>query len=241
MIAAPATPPCRILHRTAPRMRLPFRLVVLLVLGACGQDAVRDGEDDELPTIGVVGLADSVPYRNDLVEGVLRRVVVGTSDGTDTVPDVLTAQQPERLDDTSIVGFRYDEDRVMDVFVYTPGRGALRTLALPEDFFPYSAPRFAPGARHLAYLGRDSTGRGYGVVTAWPDGRVLHRGAPVTLLAGDAFIDAVRWSDAARFTIGIALAAPPGARQVTIGAIDAAGQAVKAEIDTIVPERAPAS
>jgi len=215
------------------------RLLVLLALGAlpgaCKRDSV-DADEGEPLRVGVVVLADSVPYRNDLVEGVLRRVVVGTSEGTDTVPDVLTAQMPERLDDSSVVGFRYDEDRVMDVFVYTPGRSALRTLPLPEDIFPYSAPHFSPGARHLAYLGRDSTGRGYGVVTSWPDGRVLYRGAPVTLLAGDAFIDAVRWNDASRFTIGIALDDPGGRRQVTVGAIDAAGKAT-VRIDTIVPVR----
>jgi len=65
---------------------------------------------------------------------------------------------------------------------------------------------------------------------------VLYRGAPVTLLAGDAFIDAVRWNDPSRFTIGIALDDPGGRRQVTVGAIDAAGKAT-VRIDTIVPVR----
>ena len=222
------------MHRPAsPR----WLLLTALVLCACRGDARETTVHAPDRRVREVALGDSVPYRNELRDGVLYRVIVATSDGTDTVPGVLTAQLPVRSGDTSVVGFRYEQDRVLGTFRYTPASRTVRTDSLPGDLLTYSTPRFAPSGRRLAYIGRDSAGRGYGVVVAWPARRVLHRGPPVVLLAGDGILEGIEWrEDERRFTIAIALDSPQGKRQITRGVIDDAGR-VTVAVDSEPPRR----
>ena len=225
------------MHRTRRRL-----LLATVVVSACTGAADRGEDREPAPPrkVHLIRFGDSVPYRNDLQDGVLRRVVVGTQDDAplDTIRDVLTGQLPIAHGDTSVVGFRYDEDRVLGLFHYTPRTGRLRTQALPLDFVPFSTPSLSPDGRHVAYLGRDSTGRGYGVVIAWETDSVRYRGAPVVLPGTDAGVDDFGWNHATRFTLHIGLEAPFGATQRTMGEIDVLGN-VSVQVDTIrLPPRA---
>lgn len=217
--------------------RAPLAGVLLL---ACDASASRDAgpahfsHDAPGRAAITVALVDSVPFRNELESGTLRRVLVTTPAGADTIREVLTAQLPVAVDDALVVGFRYDGALVRGVFHYVPRTGYLGSTALPSDFVAFGTPRLAPDGRHVLYFGQDSTGGGYGVVLAWPSGAVRWRGAPVHVLAADGGIDDATWHSARSFTQAILLAAPPRAFQRTRGTIGPDG-AVRVQVDTVVP------
>ena len=226
---------------TAPGARL-FALAALVSAAACRGDA-RHAETaiaryttarEGARTPVTVALVDSIPWENDLTSGTLHRVAVSSRGRTDTIVDVRTSQLPAVLDDTVVVGLRYAEETVQGAFEYVPASRALRTVALPSDLYDLSTPRFAPDGRHLAYLGRDSTHRGYAVVVAWPSVGVVYRGPAVPLLATDAGVDELAWNDARRFTLVIHLDQPLRARQRTRGTIGADGRATVV-VDTLPP------
>lgn len=181
-----------------------------------------------------VKLVDSVPFRNELESGTLRRVLVTTPAGADTIRDVLTGQLPVVVDETLVVGFRYDGSLVRGVFHYVPRTGYLGATALPSDFVAFGTPRLAPDGRHVLYFGQDSTGGGYGVVLAWPSGAMRWRGAPVRVLAADGGIDEATWHSAKSFTQELLLDTPPRGVQRTRGTIGPDG-AVRVQVDTVVP------
>ena len=145
---------------------------------------------------------------------------------------MLTSQLPVIFDDTVVVGFRYDADRVVGAFQYFPRTGHLEPRALPFDFFMYSTPRFAPDGRHVAYLGRDSTGRGYGVILEWPSGRTVYRGQPAPLLETDAGVDEFTWTSARQCELAIALSMELGGVQRARGTLTGVS-GVETRVDTV--------
>ena len=199
--------------------------------------ATTDTARDSSGTRISVALVDSVPWRNDLTDGTLRRVAITSRAGTDTVRDVLTTQLPVVVGD-SIVGLRWEEDRLLGAFEYAPATRNLRKVALPTDAFEGGTPSFAPDGRHLAYVALDSTGKASGVVLAWPSAGIVFRGAPVTMLAGDAGIEGLSWQDATHFTLELALERPHGSYQRVRGTIGADGRAAVV-VDTVNPPLRP--
>lgn len=209
---------------------------LVAVLAACGSpnDAKSGATSDTARAALQVALGDSVAWENDLTSGALYHVVVTTRADTDTVPDVLTTQLPVVVGD-SILGIRYEEDRVLGAFEYAPATRTLRNVALPSDAFQFATPHFAPDGRHLAYLALDSTGRASGVVIAWPSLGVLYRGAPATPLATDATVDELSWPDAAHFTLAVTMQVPLRATQRARGTIGYDGRATVV-VDTLPPD-----
>lgn len=222
------------------------RLLASVMLAGCDAGSrdvpparlAHDAHDAPARAAITVALVDSVPYHNELESGALRRVLVTTPTGADTIHDVLTAQLPVVVDDALVVGFRYDENTVRGVFHYVPRTGFLGATALPRDFVSFGTPRLAPDGRHVLYFGQDSTGGGYGVVLAWPSGAVRWRGAPARVLPADGGVDDATWHSARSFTQTILLDAPPRALQRTRGTIGADG-AVQVQADTVVPPPKP--
>lgn len=214
-------------------MRVFPLLLIVLSAAACGPgtSGAPASAADAAPL--TVALVDSVPYENELQSGWLRRVAVRTPTGVDTIGDLLTAQLPVIREDSVVVGFRYQEDLVLGTFWYTAPTKALRDAALPPDFYQYGDPQFSPDGHHVAYLGWDGAGTGYGVVLAWPSGAVRYRSAPVALLPSDAGSDDIAWEGEDRFTIAIAIDTP-GAWQRIRGRVTRNGVSGLA-IDTVTP------
>jgi hypothetical protein len=177
----------------------------------------------------VVALVDSVPYANELTEGVLRRVAVRAGGRVDTVADVLVAEAPVLAGDTLVVGVAAEEDRVAGLFVHDVRAGRTRRVALPPGLVPHGRPALSPDGRHLAYLAQTPEGMGYGAVATVPAGRVILRGPPAPMLETDAGVDGVAWSDAARFEIRVDLSYRVGGTQRLRGTV----APPRLEVDTI--------
>jgi hypothetical protein len=73
-----------------------------------------------------LALVDSIPWANDLSEGVLRRVEVRSGGRADTIPGVLTAEMPVLIPRSRVLGFAYEEDALTSVFEYDVRARALR-------------------------------------------------------------------------------------------------------------------
>lgn len=166
-----------------------------------------------------VTLVDSVPYANDLTDGVLRRVAVRAGGRVDTLADVLVAEAPALAGDTLVVGVAAEEDRVAGLFVHDVRAGRTRRVALPAGLVPHGRPAVAPDGRHVAYLAQTPEGMGYGAVATVPEGRVVLRGPPAPMLETDAGVDGVAWHDAARFEIRIDLSYRVGGTQRLRGSV----------------------
>ena len=166
-----------------------------------------------------VALGDSVAYENELTSGVLRRVVVRTPGHTDTLPGILVDAPPVVVGDSVVYGIRAEENLVAGLFAFDVRTRRTRRLPPPPDWVPHAVPRLSPDGRHLAYLAQDSAGRGYGVVATVPEGRVVHRGPPATMLETDAGVDAIAWDGPTRFEIRIDLSYRTGGTQRARGSL----------------------
>lgn len=178
-----------------------------------------------------VALIDSVPYENELTSGFLRRVAVHAGAHTDTLLGVLVADTPVVVGDTVVHGIRAEENLVVELFTYDARTRRTRTFPAPADWVPHAVPRLAPDGRHVAYLAQDAKGQGHGVVATVPDGRVVYRGPPATMLETDAGVDATTWADSNHFEIRIDLTYQVGGTQRLRGTL----QPLRVVVDTLRP------
>jgi hypothetical protein len=228
-------------------MRHPHAAALLLLAVACrpadqpptpGSAPASPAQqaDTSAPNAGHRGparavLVDSVPYANELTDGVLHRVAVHTATGVDTLDGILADAPPVVVGDSVVYGIRAGENLVVGLFAHDVRTGRTRRLPAPPDWIPFAVPRLSPDGRHLAYLAQSPTGQGSGVVATVPDGRVIYRGPPATLLETDASIDAVRWEDANRFEIRVDLTYQVGGTQRLRGTVDP----LRVVVDTVRP------
>ncbi len=185
---------------------------------------------DEPPAL-TVALLDSVPYENELTSGVLRRVAVRTPAHTDTLLGILVDARPVVVGDSAVHGIRAEENLFVELFTYDARTRRTRTFPAPAEWVPHAVPKLAPDGRHVAYLAQDARGRGYGAVATVPDGRVIYRGPPATMLETDAGVDAVAWTDADRFEIRIDLTHRVGGTQRLRGSL----RPLRVVVDTVRP------
>ncbi|MGZ8377181.1 MAG: hypothetical protein ACXW61_04730 [Gemmatirosa sp.] len=216
-------------------MRRPFAHLSMLLAAACGTADRSPGSDTPTPDTGQpyatiapghatppaveAFLVDSVPYENELADGVLRRVAVRAAGRVDTLPGILAAAAPVVVGDSVVVGVQARENLVEGLYAHDVRTRQTRMLPAPPDWVPHAVPELSPDGRHLAYLTQAPTGEGHGVVATVPAGRVVYRGPPATMLETDAGVDAVRWEDAGRFAIRIDLTYRVGGTQRLRGTV----------------------
>ncbi|GLC25908.1 hypothetical protein [Roseisolibacter agri] len=183
------------------------------------------------PSALTVALVDSVPYENELTNGFLRRVEVRTPAHTDTLLGILVDARPVVLGDSVVHGIRAEENLFVELFTYDARTRRTRTFPTPADWVPHAVPKLAPDGRHVAYLAQDAQGQGHGAVATVPDGRVVYRGPPATMLETDAGVDAITWTDADRFEIRIDLTYQVGGTQRLRGTL----RPLRVDVDTLRP------
>lgn len=188
----------------APALRAALRaaLPALLLAGSACAPAARVP-----PPSGPVSvrLVDSIPWENELAEGVLRRVELRSGARVDTLPGLLTYELPVVLDD-ALLGVEYQQDRAVRAFRYDLRSGRVRRLGLPADLHPsFSAPAFSPDGRHLAYVVVPGDATAWAMVRSWPERREVARGPRVEIPAGDYAASWARWPAAGRFEVYIDL------------------------------------
>lgn len=175
-------------------MRTLSLLVLSAALAACGAVAPPPVGPAAVPTVRLV---DSIPWANELGEGVLRRVEVRGGGRVDTVPRVLTDDLPLVTAAGEVLGFAWEEDRIVDGFVYDARTRRTRRLRLPGDFDSvFSAPALAPDGRHLAYAVVPGDGTAWAAVRSWPAGRLVLRSPAVEVPATDSPGNLSRWLSA---------------------------------------------
>ena len=214
--------------------------VLRLAVGACILSTLGCRASETPPTPATarhdtpaltVALVDSVPYANELTDGFLRRVVVRTRAHTDTLLGILVDALPVVVGDTVVHGIRAEENQFVELFTYDARTRRTRTFPVPADWVPHAVPKLAPDGRHVAYLAQDAQGQGYGAVATVPDGRVVYRGPPATMLETDAGVDAISWTDADRFEIRIDLSYQVGGTQRLRGTL----RPLRVAVDTLRP------
>lgn len=174
-------------------MRLLPSVLVLVcaALTACGAVARPAAGPAEAPTVRLV---DSVAWSNEMGDGVLRRVEVRSGARRVVLPGVLTDGEPVVTAAGEVLGFAWEEDRVVAGFAYDARTGRTRRLRLPRDVNPVlSAPTLAPDGRHLAYVVTPGDATGWAVVRTWPEGRLVFRSAVVEVPATDSPGNFTRW------------------------------------------------
>jgi hypothetical protein len=181
-----------------------FAVAATALLPACGVQTM-DGQRGPSASgeTARVALVDSLPWSSEMSEGVLRRVEVRTSAGTDTIDGVRTATPPVAVPG-AVLGFAYDEDRVTHGWIYELRNGRTRTIHLNADVHPFfSAPALSPDGEHVAYVVVPGNGTATPIVRRWPERRLLQRGLPVAIVPGDASFAEARWTDANTYEIRI--------------------------------------
>lgn len=169
-------------------------IVVASVATACGTVARPATGPKPMPTVRLV---DSVPWSHEMGEGVLRRVEVHGGGRVDTVPGVLTAEPPVVTAAGEVLGFAWEEDRIVAGFAFDPRTHRTRRLRLPRDFSAvFSAASLAPDGRHVAYVVTPGDATGWATVRSWPAGRPVLRSAPVEVPATDSPGNLTRWFSA---------------------------------------------
>lgn len=196
-----------------------------------GQDAATIAPDSASRPAVEAFLADSVPYVNELTDGVLHRVVVRSATRTHTLPGILAATPPVVVGDSLVVGIRAEENRVVGLFTHDVRTGGTRAIPAPPDWVSHAVPALAPDGRHIAYLAQLPTGEGQGVVATVPAGRVVFRGPPARMLETDAGVDGIAWTDATRFEIRVDLTYQVGGTQRLRGTL----APLRVVVDTIRP------
>jgi hypothetical protein len=106
---------------------------------------------------------------------------------------IVTLQRPVVVGDSVVYGLIYEgADAVVAGFRYQPAGGVER-LAWPETPIFNTTPTFAPDARHIAYVARDSQGV-HPVILSWPERAIVFRGPTVQPLQTDAGVDSEVWT-----------------------------------------------
>lgn len=132
-----------------------------------------------------VRLVDSIPFEDDISDGVLRRVEVRSGGRLDTVPGVLTEQVPLVVGDTAVIGFAFKEGGISAGFRYDPQTRRLSRTPMPRDATTVlSAPSFSPDGRHIAYVAFTNA-KGWATVRTWPGAEPVLRSGVVEVPATD--------------------------------------------------------
>ena len=134
-----------------------------------------------------VQLVDSVPWVDEVSEGVLRRVELRYAGRTDTIPGVLTTSVPVQVGPSTVLGIAYEADAAKYVFEYDVARSQSSFHKLPRDVNPYfSVPAFSPDGRHLAYVVIPGDATGWAITRTWPQGDLVWQSPVVKAPATDA-------------------------------------------------------
>ena len=120
----------------------------------------------------------------------------------DTIPGIVAAKPPGVSSDGIVYGVTISKDGSLGKgFRYDPKTRQLSFLPLPKDVGGWDSEiSISPDARHLAYLGGDSSGH-YGIVRDWPSMTLMARTPSAPGYPSDYNSDQVRWRDANRFEL----------------------------------------
>ena len=159
----------------------------------------------------VVAFADSVPYLDEMGGGALHRIAVGRGSNADTLDDVLVDVLPVLMADSAITGLGFNKDGSQRApFIYLPDRGELRWLRTPvglDASWNGAAWALSPNGQLFAYVRRDSLGP-VGVVTTWPDQKVILTTPRGTGYPSDVSYDHIAWFERDSFRILMRLDVP---------------------------------
>ncbi|HEX8209975.1 MAG TPA: hypothetical protein VF584_07295 [Longimicrobium sp.] len=211
-----------------PAVKILILLIAAAIATACeGSQPRSETPKPRAAQVRSVEYVDSIPYQGELYGGFLRRVVVRTDRGPDTLPDVrveAASGVTAVAGDSVVYGISSHADDPPRLFAYDARTRGTRILAPPANWIAHEGVSFAPGAGHVAYLGRDSTdGSTYAAVAKLPSGDLVLRGAGVAARATDAGVATMRWLDADRFQITIDLDADLGRAYRVQGSLAARG------------------
>ncbi len=143
-------------------------------------DSARTGDE--------LGMDDVVSYR----------VEVAAAGRRDTLAGVRVQRAPVSAPDGAVHGVAVGpEGQAAGTFRYDPANRRLTRTPAPADASPFfSELTLSPDARHIAYVAQESglVVRLWGVVRAWPDGRVVARAEPAPGYPSDVNYSRVRWT-----------------------------------------------
>jgi hypothetical protein len=143
-------------------------------------DSARTGDE--------LGMEDVVSYR----------VEVAAAGRRDTLAGVRVRRAPASAPDGAVHGVAVGpEGQAAGTFRYDPADRRLTRTPAPADASPFfSELTLSPDARHIAYVAQESgpVVRLWGVVRAWPDGRVVARAEPAPGYPSDVNYSQVRWT-----------------------------------------------
>jgi hypothetical protein len=143
---------------------------------------------DSAQTGDTLGMEEVVSYRVEVAAGGRR----------DTLAGVRVQRAPVLAPDGTVHGVAVGADgQVVGTFRYEPSTRAFARTPAPADasaFFSELTP--SPDGRHLAYVAQESgpVVRLWGVVRAWPGGRVVARTEPAPGYPSDVNDSRVRWT-----------------------------------------------
>jgi len=167
---------------------------------APGASADAPAAAPDRPRILEVAFGDSVHWEDMLGEGWLKRVVVRTDRGSDTLPGVLTNVLPVLVGDSVVLGFAREGAAITGAFRYRAGADGVEELPLPDDLNRgFAAPAISPDGRHIAYVANRGEGMSWAVLRTWPEGRELAASDTTDVQGSDFSLSNARWLDAERF------------------------------------------
>ena len=152
--------------------------------------------------IRAVRLVDSTLHDFNVVQRFVYRVAISHASSSDTLPHILTVDQPTLVGDSLVLGITYDSVAgSFSLFSYLAKTGILAVIPPPSDLsIAGSVPAFAPDGRHLAYVALPADGTWHGVVRQWPIGKVVAQTPSDTAPGTDVTIGWADWQDAIHFT-----------------------------------------
>ena len=186
-------------------------LLLCVVLAGCATQvgcepqpvtATRPASSYQALLIDSVSIGETDPL-------VVHRVVLRSSTGADTVPDVLTSSVPILTENGEAFGLGYTAEGAVYAYGYSPSTRTVRQVTLPGDFNGYlSEPSFSADGRYLAYVAFPREGQGEAVVRSWPEGRLVCRGPRVELPATNYLLNGTEWTGS-QFMIYVDLGSAP--------------------------------
>lgn len=133
------------------------------------------------------------------IAATLYRVQLTTGTGMDTIPGVRTMTLPGVGADGDVYLFGYDRDGFLThAYSYDPNTRRLTLIQVPQGVeFDGTHLTVSPDARHIAYIGHDSTtSYARGRVRSWPDGKLIAQTPAEPSIEGDIDYNDLRWIDA---------------------------------------------
>jgi hypothetical protein len=160
---------------------------------------------DSAQTGGELGMDEVVSYRVEVAAGARR----------DTLAGVRVQRVPVLAPDGAVHGVAVGPDgEAAGTFRYEPATRALTRTPAPADASPFfSELTLSPDGRHVAYVAQESgpVVRLWGVVRAWPGGRLVARAAPAPGYPSDVDYGWVRWTGPDAYEVVYRVDGIPGA------------------------------